>query len=607
MNEPRKPGADESETAEQLPVAASSLMAMRLTPEMRRAMQVAGATTDGLPKAMQQYKLPLRTWSVPVLAILGLAMVIFVLAFWLNVLTERPGDAHQDGSGLIQALLYQNVDQAQNTLGGLGEVMAAVLGLALTVSSIIVQLAATRFTPHITSLFFRARTNLLVLGFFVVCNVFVLWVNFAIGEGSILHWGVFMSMMVMSASLLLLFPYFAFVFNFLDPDTIVSRITDRRPRGARPPTAAGSDPRSARASARPPRRSSTSPTSGSTRSNKRTRTSPRVRPTRCATTPSTTATPRPAWSSPGTRSPSGTGRAPTSCQLSTEAIGDLTGRGTWLEWKILRQYQMLYGEGLDRMKDLCYLIAINTRRLGEAAARHGDLPALDLAIKFFNTYLRATFNANDIRTCYNILHQYRQLGEYVLEHAETDPADLIMDQPMSMTSTMTVAAGRPAGDLSELEQRGLDIARYMRYYSGIAFGRGMVFITEVIAHDVGAMCVKAFHTQSDFHGELLRDLPSRSTTAPRRATSRRPSRGVRLAQVKLASHLPAARLRDRRPTDPGRHEERAGRTPARDLAGAGRPDGPASSGRSTTAASTSSTCHPSRRPCCPASSPGSRA
>ena len=130
VNDPRKPGANDHE-ADDLPVAASSLMAMRLTPEMRRAMQVAGATSEGLPKAMQQYKLPLRTWSVPVLAILGLAIVIFLVAFWLNVLTERPGDAHQDGAGLLEALLYQDVDQARNTLGGLGEVMAAVLGLAL--------------------------------------------------------------------------------------------------------------------------------------------------------------------------------------------------------------------------------------------------------------------------------------------------------------------------------------------------------------------------------------------------------------------------------------------------------------------------------------------
>ena len=229
VNEPRKPGADENEAAEQLPVAASSLMAMRLTPEMRRAMQVAGATTDGLPKAMQQYKLPLRTWSVPVLAILGLAMVIFVLAFWLNVLTERPGDAHQDGSGLITTLLYQNVEQARNTLGGLGEVMAAVLGLALTVSSIIVQLAATRFTPHITSLFFRARTNLLVLGFFVTATVFVVWVNFSIGDSYVPRWGVLFSMLLMPASLLLLLPYFASVFDLRDtPAVEVSRLVSQR-------------------------------------------------------------------------------------------------------------------------------------------------------------------------------------------------------------------------------------------------------------------------------------------------------------------------------------------------------------------------------------------
>ena len=55
----RKRGGEATDA--DLPVAASSLMAMRLTPEMRRAMQVAGATTEGLPKAMQQYKLPLRT------------------------------------------------------------------------------------------------------------------------------------------------------------------------------------------------------------------------------------------------------------------------------------------------------------------------------------------------------------------------------------------------------------------------------------------------------------------------------------------------------------------------------------------------------------------
>ncbi len=482
-----------------------------------------------IEQRQKQLRLPLSGWLIPFTAVGTFAGLLFALAIILDSIGSRDGSFSL--GGVFESLQTQNLDQARNTLGSLGEVMAAVLGLALTVSSIIVQLAATRFTPIVTSLFFRARTNLLVLGFFVVCNVFVLWVNFAIGEGSILHWGVFMSMMVMSASLLLLFPYFSFVFNFLEPDSIISRITTdglavSTPYRGRIRSSVGTRQREATQAVEHLANIGLNAVQqkdkniASSATNALCNYAIYYGDTKAGMVQS--------WHS----IPEWNRQSPDFVSLSDEAIDDLRGRGTWLEWKILRQYQMLYGEGLDRMKDLCYLIAINTRRLGEAAARHGDLPALDLAIKFFNTYLRATINANDIRTCYNILHQYRQLSEYVLEHAETDPADLIMDQPMSMTSTMTVAAGRPAGDLSELEQRGLDIARYMRYYSGIAFGRGMVFITEVIAHDVGAMCVKAFHTQSDFHGELLETFLRVDDSAE--GGSETTLRGVRRAQVKLA-------------------------------------------------------------------------
>src|SRR5690606_24912339 len=77
---------------------------------------------------------------------------------------------------------------------------------------------------HITSLFFRAHTNLLIIGFFVTSSVYVLWVNFSVGETYMPRWGVLFSMLLMTASLLLLFPYFAYVFDFLDPEKIVGRI-----------------------------------------------------------------------------------------------------------------------------------------------------------------------------------------------------------------------------------------------------------------------------------------------------------------------------------------------------------------------------------------------
>ena len=82
--------------------------------------------------------------------------------------------------------------------------------------------------------------------------------------------------------------------------------------------------------------------------------------------------------------------------------------------KILRKYQTLYNEALNKMRDINYLIAINTRHIAEAALNAHNKELFDVVVKFFNTYLRATINANDIRTSYNILHQYRQLGELVL-------------------------------------------------------------------------------------------------------------------------------------------------------------------------------------------------
>ena len=482
-----------------------------------------------IEQRQKELRLSLRSWVVP-FAVLGTAASLF---FGVSTLFDLALGSSFTGEGLVQALFHGDDEQAANTLGSLGEIMAAVLGLALTVSSIIVQLAATRFTPIVTSLFFRDRTNALVLGFFVVSNIYVLWINYAVGPNSVPVAGVLASMVLMTISLLLLFPYFAFVFNFLEPDSIISRITTgglsastpyrgriRRTIGTRQREATQAVEHLANIGLNAVQQKDKNIASSATNA-------------LCNFAiyyGDTKAGMVQAWHA----IPDWNRQSPDFVSLSDEAVEDLRNRGTWLEWKILRQYQMLYGEGLDDMKDLCYLIAINTRRLGEAAARHGDLPALDLVIKFFNTYLRATINANDIRTCYNILHQYRQLGEFVIEHRDTNPEDLILDQPMTMTSTLTVTAGTPAGDLEELERRGLEIARYMRYYSNIAFGRGMAFITEVIAHDVASLCAKAFHTGSEYHDELLATflhIDDSTEDAPNDTTLQ----GVRRAQVKLAT------------------------------------------------------------------------
>jgi hypothetical protein len=482
----------------------------------------AGRTIHGLLVSFRRGSilptlLPNKAWTLPFLTILGIAAVVYLASFWLDVITMA---AHRHDShrvtieGLVEAILDQDIDQARNTLGGLGEVMAAVLGLALTVSSIIVQLAATRFTPHITGLFFRARTNLGVLGYFVTSSVYVLWVNFSVSEQYLPHWGVLFSMVLMTGSLLLLFPYFAYVFDFLDPEKIVGRIMHDGLTAASPMrgrAGKATDERQLRAVEAVEHLANIGLNAlqqkdkgiASEAVDSLCELGIRYGETKAAM--------RQDWH----KIASWNRQSPDFVSLSDEAVDDLRKRGTWLEWKILRQYQMLFGEGLTQIRDTCYLVAIDTRRLGEAASRRGDLHALDLAIKFFNTYLRATLNGSDIRTAYNILHQYRQLAEFVLVHSR-DLSDGKNDRR------------------EQLEHRALQIARFMRYYSAVAYQRGLTFVTEVIGHDICSLCELAFVRKSRAHDQFLHVFLAVDEHAETKEQEKS-LRGVRRAQIKLAT------------------------------------------------------------------------
>lgn len=453
--------------------------------------------------------MPYSAWSLPFLLILFIAAVVYLASFWLDIFlaaTDSPGGVSL--RGLLDSIVDQDLEQARNTLGGLGEVMAAVLGLALTVSSIIVQLAATRFTPHITTLFFRARTNIVVLGFFVTSSVFVLWVNFSVGETYLPKVGVLFSMLFMTASLLLLFPYFAYVFDFLDPEKIVGRIMNDGLGAASPERG---DDRVELHQARAMEAIEHLSNIGLNALQQKDKGIASGAVDALCEFGVRYGENKPRMPRGWHEIPDWNRQSPDFVSLNREAIADLETRQTWLEWKLLRQYQMLFGESLGQIKDTCYLIAIDTRRLGEAAARRGDLRALDLAIKFFNTYLRATVNASDIRTAYNILHQYRQLGEFVLEHEVDEP-----------------------GARKKLQHRGLQIAKFMRYYSSVSYQRGMPFIAEVIAHDIGTLTERAYEAGVREHREFLQVFLAVDEHAETKEQEKS-LRGVRRAQVKLAT------------------------------------------------------------------------
>jgi hypothetical protein len=444
----------------------------------------------------------LRVWLYPLSILLGAALAMFVLTVLLDA-------AHTDHPGKVLDLIIEpNPSSAQNTLGSAGEVAAAVLAIAITVVAIIVELASNRYTHRITELFVREPINFLVMGFFVITALQGLWVNLIIdyepGRGGFVPYiSIGIAMAMLTLCLLILLPYFAYVFEFLNPINIVGRIREQTLSAIKGQQRAKQGSLHAQQEA--------------------------VRGLEQLADVSLNAMEHKdkgvsmagvdAMSSllidyqllRGTLPESWFGidprlaHNPDFVSMAPEVLEDLAVRRVWFEWKILRGYQSLYNEALNKMRDINYLVAINTRLIATAAWDHDNRELLALVITFFNTYLRSAINAHDIRTAYNVLNQYRLLAEEAIK--------------------------REKGG-----HRAVEIARYFKYYGLLSFHAKLPFIMETVAYDLCTLCEFAFEAQSSCTPALVRILlqVDKEGEGEAQETS---LRGVRKAQLKLASYF----------------------------------------------------------------------
>jgi hypothetical protein len=442
----------------------------------------------------------------------GFAVCVFV-AFWLLDYFVINA-AHRGPHGPVGQLFDYDAETMQNALGTLAQVIAAVLGIAITVVSIVVQLAANRYTSRVTDMFFRDRTNLFVMGFFVVACIEALWVTFGVGKEFVPQGTITAALVMATASLLLLVPYFGYVFDFLDPEKVIARLgaqtlesaaPHRRPAQAET-GAAALEARQLRAVggleqlagiamnalAQKEKTIATDATAA-------------LRTVLVDYLPEKQALAR-EWF--------GLGRAlrahPDFVAMAPESLDELARERAWLEWIGLRQIREVFGEALKTLPEMTHVVAIDTRYVGEAAIDARDREVLALTIKFMNTFLRASLNARDVRTSYNVLHQYRQLAEAMLK------------------------AHLPGGDAPWVGAALEEVAGHFKYYAQLAHGLGLGFVTETAAYDLCTLCEAASELASPSHDRLLAIFleidKEAETTAEEKAL-----RGVRKAQAKLAT------------------------------------------------------------------------
>lgn len=159
--------------------------------------------------------------------------------------------------------------------------------------------------------------------------------------------------------------------------------------------------------------------------------------------------------------------------FSTTSIEAMTKNKTWVEMKVLREYSHVFGMALETMQEASNRVAYGTRIIALKAWEEGDEATVELAVKFFNTYLRACINKEDKFSAYNVLYQYRLMAE-----------DLVVPEP-------------------ELCER---IADYMLYYGRLAEAREMEYIIETVLYDVSLLCQKSLEPRPELAERILEKM-----------------------------------------------------------------------------------------------------
>jgi hypothetical protein len=441
-----------------------------------------------------------RQWLFPMVFLTCAALAIFWLFYALDHFFTHGSGGPSAGSMWD----YFNFDPSSITdaVSSMAGMIAAVFGIVITVVSLIVQLSADRYTG-VARLFLSDRLNLFVMGYYVIACVCGVWLSVAIRHDYVPRAALLGMIGANTLGMVLMGPYFRYVFWFVEPMNIVAKIRSDALRTTLAAFRAEDAQQVVRGQAVTlgAMEELTDITSNSISGKDKIIASGAVDALKDFALEYIKHKPSAAraWFDIGPH----IRENPDFVAMDPESLQDLEQRRTWVEWKVMRQYLGIYNEALLTMRDINYLVAIDTRYIGEAAAAAHDAELIQLVYRFMNSYLRAALNARDVRTAYNILNQYRLLVEAMLRHGSAGAA--------------------------------VEGVRHMSYYGHVSFDMKLTFVTETVAYDVSSLCQVASELSLPQEDDILRMFLE--LDRPLRVSSQETALlGVRKAQVKLAAY-----------------------------------------------------------------------
>jgi hypothetical protein len=429
--------------------------------------------------------------------LLGASVALFWLSEWLDrVLAGTPLPS------LWRVLLYPPNDAAIQTLSTAGQTVAAVLAIAITVVAIVVELAANRYTSRITEMFIRDRITQAVMALFIVTTVLCLWVAWAYAEPAngaspIPHAGFALVMLLLTICLIVLLPYFVFVFAFLEPGRVINRIRTQTLEAVLTP-GAPTPMRQIEAVRNIEQLTDVALTSLENRDKTIAMAAVDALQGIVLDFQQMRESLAPDWfvvSGPLAHDPD-------FVAMSPRLLESISRRKIWLELKVVKQFLTIFNEALNGSRDVHSLIGIRARGIAANALARGSLDLFDLMVRFFNSCLRAAINARDVRTAYYTVHQYRMVAEHALTEGAPD--------------------------------RAVAISKHLRFYGLVSYTADLPFLLETVAYDLCTLDELAFEHKSPVAEDIFRIVLQADKEAEG-GVQERSLRGVRKAQARLAT------------------------------------------------------------------------
>ncbi|MDH4120265.1 MAG: DUF2254 domain-containing protein [Deltaproteobacteria bacterium] len=431
-------------------------------------------------------------WVVPMGLIMGLGLVMFMA----TALLDMP-EGMTLGS-LLEDMLRGDFDASTSAVGQLPQVLIGILGLTLTVSAIVVQLAAQRYTPKLVDLFLADRVNILSILAMVLASVYSSWILYSARENFVHWWGNLTLTIITSLLLALLIPYFQYVFQFLTPSNILSNIEGTQ--NAKIQKASQTHGGQSLEKAKNHMANSMEQVSDIALSsvNQLDRNVALMSiDTLCLMIRKYIPMKEkmdPAWFVPHSHH---------FISISSEYLIEIHDRKIWVETRGFMNLELLFNQSLKGMPDAVSAIALNTRHIATTARDNGDYETLYLCLEYFNTYIRRAVNDRNQRAVFTMFYQYRRLAE-----------ELLASYPK----------------LSE------EIATFLQYYGQESIRGGIPFLMLVAAMDIGTLLENGFRQKTGGLDTLLNNFLAMSSSEDVRKVAF-VHKGVRKAQVILAAYL----------------------------------------------------------------------